>query len=403
MKNANTTLPNLTTIILAIATLIFAPSFAYAQTRIGDICHIKGQETNTLRGVGLVVGLQGTGDPNLATTGRMVAQALANSGMEIPRDANGNPVTDAYKDNKNASLVFVTATVPAAGAREGSKLDVEVMAWDKTSSLAGGMLLTTALTGGPIVSDVGQANSAGLAGRLPVFAMASGKIRLEGNVQTVGRVSKGAQLLHDFRNQFYEEVTDYVQTIDRDGNPATKEQVNRYLNLVLHHGHADFDTAANIAEQINSEITNLLGRQALAGGQDEVDYAHAIDSINIRVRFTEAYLNLPVEFARFVENIQVISRFRSDMVVINPRTMMVTIGRDVYFTPVAVASGDFKVDIDPFKELSLDQNQGVANDLLKLKELVDALNAIQAPPKTIIDVIKHLEEGGHLHGRVREL
>lgn len=376
-----------------------------AQNRIGDICRIKGQETNTLRGVGLVVGLQGTGDPNLATTGRMTSEALASSGLEIPRDANGNPLTEVYKDNKNTALVFVIATVPAEGARQGSELDVKVMAWDKTSSLAGGYLLETALTGGPMIDSEGtQGTSAGRAANLPVLAMAEGAIRLEGDVQTVGRVSNGAQLQVDFQNQFFEQVTEYVSATDQMGSPVTKERVNRYLNLVLRRGHANFGTAADVAERINNEINNLITKQGLAiGDPNENIYAQAIDSVNIRVRFADAYLESPVEFARFIQDITVLTNNRSDKIVINSRTNVITIGEDVYFSPVAVTSGDFKVDVAPFKELTLDDSTGIGNDLMKLKRLVQALNDIQAPPRTVIDVIKNLDEGGHIYGQVIEL
>ena len=39
-----------------------------ADHRIGDICRIKGQEENVLHGMGLVVGLRGTGDGDNRTT-----------------------------------------------------------------------------------------------------------------------------------------------------------------------------------------------------------------------------------------------------------------------------------------------------------------------------------------------
>src|SRR5690349_3244621 len=37
-------------------------STAFADQRLGDFCRIKGQEENVLHGMGLVVGLKGTGD-----------------------------------------------------------------------------------------------------------------------------------------------------------------------------------------------------------------------------------------------------------------------------------------------------------------------------------------------------
>lgn len=394
-----------TYLVLSLLLVFLCPTWAFGQHQIGDMCRIKGMEENTLRGVGLVFGLQGTGDPNLATTGRMVAEALASSGMEIPRDANGNPLTEVFKDNKNAALVFVTARIPPEGARQGTKLDVQVMAWDRTSSLEGGILYTTMLTGGPIVdSRPGVGNSAGRAATLPVFARAEGKIRIEGNNTTTGRVSGGAQLLQEFRNAYYEQQTDYVQTLDDYGKPITKEEVNRYLNLVLRPGHADFRTAAEIANTINSEINNLIaGRSRVAVDPEENTFAQALDAVNVRVRFPEAYLDSPVEFVRMIKEINVLTPNNNNKIVINSRAMVISIGEEVYFSPVAVTSGDFKVDVAPFKELTLEDNVGVGNGMMKLKRLVQALNDIQAPPQTIIDVIKNLEEGGHIYGQVIEL
>jgi hypothetical protein len=57
------------------------------------------------------------------------------------------------------------------------------------------------------------------------------------------------------------------------------------------------------------------------------------------------------------------------------------------------------VDIAPFRELSLDDAAGLGA-VVKLKRLTQALNDLQAPPATIIDIIKHLEAGGHLYGEI---
>src|SRR5688572_8132773 len=49
--------------VVTVATiLILLHSAARADQHIGDFCRIKGQEENTLHGMGLVVGLRGTGD-----------------------------------------------------------------------------------------------------------------------------------------------------------------------------------------------------------------------------------------------------------------------------------------------------------------------------------------------------
>src|SRR5688572_2855399 len=118
---------------LALATLA---SPAVATTRLKNICRIKGQEENVLRGYGLVVGLNGTGEANDV----MTMQALARS-MEVM----GNPLTmngqqETYQDLrkiKNAALVMVTATVPATGSRRGDKLDCFVSGINGKSLMGG--------------------------------------------------------------------------------------------------------------------------------------------------------------------------------------------------------------------------------------------------------------------------
>ena len=50
--------------LLMTMTLILAVqcSYAAAAVRLKDICRVKGQETNSLQGLGLIVGLKGNGD-----------------------------------------------------------------------------------------------------------------------------------------------------------------------------------------------------------------------------------------------------------------------------------------------------------------------------------------------------
>ena len=349
-----------------------------------------------LRGVGVVVGLQGTGDQNPATTGAGLAEALSKSGWEIPRSASGQPITDIFKSDKNATLVMVTAEVPAAGARQGSLIRCRVSAWNGTTSLDGGTLLDTALTGGPAIA----ANRDGSrAAGLPVLGIAAGQIRLEGTQATTGVIDEGCQLAVDFRNQFFEEVEEIVGANDLFSGIEGEKRKVRYLNLVLRQPHAEFSIADRIAQQINDELV----RQTIGGfGADEVVLAQATDSVNIRVRFPAAYYNDPVNFVRFVlEDIPIVLNTKHTKIVMNRRTGVITVGEDVYFSPVAITSGDFKVDIAPFRELSLEDNQGLGG-LMKLKRLTQALNDLQAPPATIIDIIKHLETGGHLYGQVIE-
>jgi flagellar P-ring protein precursor FlgI len=395
------TLKNWRILLAIVVTLLGGSTNVSAQNRIIDVCTVKGQERNSLRGVGVVVGLQGTGDQNPATTGAGLAEMLAKSGWEIPRTASGQPITEIFENDKNATLVMVTAEVPPAGARQGSLIRCQVHAWNGTTSLAGGTLLETALTGGPALPSTREGNRAAT---LPILAIAAGQIRLEGTQTVTGIVDNGCQLTVDFRNEFFEDVEEIVGKDDPfGGEPGTKRTV-RYLNLVLRPSHAEFSTADRIAQQVNDELDRNEPRTDDAGNvsNDGRTFARATDSVNIRVRFLSAYYDDPVGFTRLVlEDIPVVLNTKNTKIVLNRRTGVITVGEDVYFSPVAITSGDFKVDVAPFREMSLEDTQGLGG-VMKLKRLTQALNDLQAPPSTIIDVIKHLETGGHLFGQVIE-
>ena len=64
------------TAILWAAASCELPSAMAGGLKLGDLCRLKGQETNTLQGLGLVVGLQGTGDGDAAPKGRALARMM---------------------------------------------------------------------------------------------------------------------------------------------------------------------------------------------------------------------------------------------------------------------------------------------------------------------------------------
>ena len=70
---------------LLIALVCFA-SPAYANLRVRDVCRVKGQEENTIHGLGLVVGLKGTGDTNAATTMRSLARMMELMGTRVAQN-----------------------------------------------------------------------------------------------------------------------------------------------------------------------------------------------------------------------------------------------------------------------------------------------------------------------------
>src|SRR5262245_30498675 len=106
---------------------------ARAEIKLSDVCRIKGQEENTLHGMGLVVGLKGTGDSDSKTTMRALARYMELMGHRIGSDPKGQVMLDELKGVKNVAMVFLTVTVPAGGAQQGDLLDCKVSAMSAKS------------------------------------------------------------------------------------------------------------------------------------------------------------------------------------------------------------------------------------------------------------------------------
>lgn len=104
--------------------------------RIKDIATVCGSAGQRLLGYGLVVGLEGTGDSSKSI---VTAQALANMLEHFDLKVSTSDLT-----TKNAAAVIVTATLPAV-TRVGDKLDITIASMGDATSLYGGILLPTSL------------------------------------------------------------------------------------------------------------------------------------------------------------------------------------------------------------------------------------------------------------------
>jgi len=203
--------------VLAI-TLVVVCAQATAAIRIKDIAYVHGVRSQQLIGYGLVVGLNGTGDTQRSTfTLQSVTSMLKRFGITVPQ-------SDLRL--RNVAAVMVTATVPGF-AKEGGTADVIVSSMGDGTSLQGGTLLMTPLSG--------------IDGA--VYAMAQGPLSVGGisvrangnevrrNHTAAGRIPGGAILERAVQS-----------TITQDSSIA----------VVLM--EADFTTATRIAEAINTKI-----------------------------------------------------------------------------------------------------------------------------------------------------
>ena len=344
-------------IFLAIIVVAVAPTMVFAQTRIGDLTRLKGHEENVVHGIGLVVGLEGTGDTDFAQTQRALAQYMNLMEMPIPRDGLGQFDTKELADAKNVALVFITATIPGVGARQGDRLNCQVNAIG-AKSLAGGTLMLSPLLG-PRPGDQ------------TVYALAQGPIQLTNPRQLrSGTISGGARLEANFQNSYI-----------KDGA----------ITLVLDQDHAIFPLAGEIVETINNDLPEL---QSLGYG----DIAKAIDPVTVVVKIPEPFQAEPVTFIASIQSLQIYDPPSQARVIINEKTQVIVMTDDVRVGPVTVTHGATSIQTGQFVEV--DSTNGATGGTVPLSSLVAALNAVKADRQEMIDIIKELHKSGKLYGRL---
>lgn len=354
---------------LLIASLIIGVQASAAQaasrTALRNICRIKGQEENTLRGVGLVVGLNGTGEPNDPQTMRALARAMEVLGSPVSMTGRVDQESLAsLRKIKNVAMVMVTATVPATGARRGDKIDCYVSALNG-KSLEGGQLAFAALQG-PNVQDK------------RVFALCEGLLQVDDPARPTGaRVHAGCQIEQDIITPFFE-----------DG----------YITLVLDRNHADFQTADAIATKIRDYYTDQYVNKQTGYEEDMQKMAHAINAANIRVKIPPQYLIDPVQFAAELLETPIYESEPEARVVINPRSGSIVISGDVEIGDVVVTHRNLVVEATSSATFAKVDVGG--HNQAKLESLIQALGDLKVPADDVIEIIRGINRLGKLHAKL---
>ena len=339
---------------------LLLPAIARADHRLGDICRIKGQEENTLHGMGLVVGLKGTGDGDSKATQRALARYMELMGHRLPVNAQNQPLIEELKNVKNVALVYVTATVPAGGAQQGDNLDCTVSAMSAKSLESGHLMLTELY--GPVPGDK------------MVYGLAKGPVSIDDIIKPqTGKVPLGCQIETKFQNE-------YVK--------------NGRLTLVLNKDHAAFQQASILEQTINQQPDFISG--ASGGG-----IAKAIDQVKIEVTIPANYADNPALFASLLLDTRISLPQSDTKVIINERKQVIIVGADVEIGPVAVMHKNRLIqtggaEVNEFVALDPAAEAGKP----KLAALVDALNALKVPAEDVIDIIKTLKHKRALFGEL---
>lgn len=347
-------------------------------TRIGDITRLDAQREEKLTGLGLVMGLNGTGD------GGDFLPAIRPLAEMLGAFQNGASIAE-LGDADNVAIVALTVTVPENGVRNGDKLDVHLTSIGAAESLAGGRLFVTPLTG-PLPRGGG------------LFALAEGPVILEDDQSpTVGRIEGGCIMERDLPKRFINDGT---------------------FILVLADAHATWTTASHIAKVINdSEGFDASGRAA--------EYAVAIDPKNVVVTVPPAERARPDSFISRILRLPVPLIAEEARVRINERLGTIIISGDVEISPAVISMNGLTITTvapgganggvagpadDPFAGTGQPPYRtsnyvpiattGSDRQRAKLRDLVDALDALSVPVEDRIAILKELHRTGKLHAKL---
>ncbi|MBX3357571.1 MAG: flagellar basal body P-ring protein FlgI [Phycisphaeraceae bacterium] len=340
-----------------------------ASISIQDVVRIQGQGRFTLRGLGIVVGLNGTGDSGAELAlARPLAQVYANNGNPLPE------LKELAKGN-TAALVWVDCDIPETGALIDDRFDVHVSAMHSAKSLEGGRLIIAPLMG-PLV------------GSKP-YAMAWGSITIEGSASPrTGVIRSGAQMIQNtLRNPITDSLT-LIVTPEARGWTTTGTIANQINGAA---GRLDDETAGpQIARAIDETTIHIV-----IPDQERADPANFISRI-MTMRLSPTLLALPAE------------------VLVNERVGLITVTGDVEISPVVVAHKDMVVTtltppLQPTAQNPLVERDawvsmatsGRPVERARLDDLLRIFRTLDVPVKDQIHIINQIHASGRLHAKLR--
>ncbi len=350
-----------------IVLLIFFSLEIFPQ-RIKDVAYLPGDNSQQIIGYGLVVGLAGTGDSYRSIfTIQSITSMLKRFGITVPQD---------FLKTRNAAAVMVTSTLNAH-LKPGAKFDVMVSSLGDATSLLGGTLLMTPLSG---------INGA-------VYGFAQGAVSVGGfdfNTPTGNRAARNHSLAGRVPQGGILKV------------PISNEPLNGN-DLKLYLKDPDLSTANNIVEAINSKF-----------GENT---ALASDAAQVNIKVPSDRQKDLVGFLAELESVEV-QIDNSAKVVLNEKTGTIVAGSNVKIQPVTISQGSLNLSIRSFPIISQpgalsngktvvfnnlvpyatqDSSKAIAiQGASNVQEVTAALNSLKVPPKDIIAIFQALKEAGAL-------
>jgi flagellar P-ring protein precursor FlgI len=343
-------------------------------TRIKDIVDIEGVRDNMLVGYGLVVGLNGTGDSlnNSPFTQQSLIGMLERLGVNV---------RDEKLNTKNIAAVMVTGTLPPF-TNQGSRIDVSISALGDAKSLQGGTLLVTPLLGADSQVYAVAQGSVAIAG----FSAKGDSGSVTQNIPTGGRIAAGA-------------IVEREIPFTLAGMTTTR--------LALR--NPDFTTARRVASAINGHLKFNAA---------SADNAASV-TLNVPPGYNAGLVNLITD----IEQLRV-SPDQMARVVIDERSGVIVMGKDVRISTVALAQGNLTIRITetpqvsqpnafseqgetvvvPRTEVQVDKDEdnkiAVLQTGVSLQTLVASLNALGVGPRDIITILQSIKAAGALQAEI---
>jgi len=351
------------TFLMLILSLAALTAPIASATSVQQIARLEEQGESVLQGMGLVVGLPGTGD---SAEDLIVARPLF-AMLESMGNAPGS--LEELAEANSAALVIVTCTIPESGARLNDRFDVTVSAVNNAGSLEGGQLFLTPLRG-PLP---GQG----------VYAIAEGAMVLQDANPVRGTVRGGAKMVRP--------------------TPQWRLRPDGTVRLVVRPSFGGWSTAQLLADTVNQ---HRVGFADIA-----VEIARAIDDRTVEVRVPEEERANPVNFLANIMSI----RFDPSLlelparVVIDERDGVIVTTGDARFSPTAISvpgvmistlAGDGPATpgvAAPSASIPTGEEDTVTG---RVEDLLAAMRQLNLPIGEQISILHQIHRAGAMHAEL---
>lgn len=342
---------------------ILALAAAASAQQVQDFARLSGQGRSVIWGVGLVMGLNNTGDSGKElATARPLMQVLQNAGV---------PVANVREIEKSSAIaiVMVTCDIPESGALRNDRFDAHISTLGTAKSLKGGRLYLAPLRG-PFKGDP------------TLWGMAEGGIELDDSATpTSARVRGGVQILEDIR----------------------MEPPGDTFDLILQPNYVGWGTVAAVAQAINGEAS-LSGPLV----------AKVIDDRTIRVEVPSNERAQKANFLRDCLGATVNVTSMPATVIVNQRSGSIILTGNVTVSPVAITHKNLTISTtlpvpiptaaDPLVQrdrvTSIQLPKGTASESAKLSELVAAMKQLDVALDEQVDILQMLYKMGALKAKI---